>query len=506
MAQILSTSPLWPRALCGGMLYSLCVAAHAQSALPAYNADPASASVSGLSSGGFMAAQLGVAYSSTFQAGFGVFAGGPVDCARAQSYTSCMYNQTPSITSPNANVKSWSGTSNEDTTANLTSRKIYLWTGSADTTVGPNVMAQLKSQLSTYDTAANVSYVTTSGAVHTFPTNFAGSGDNSCSSSVSPYISNCSYDGAGAVLQWMYGSLAAANTGTLGGTVVSFDQTKFIASGNGMDSTGYLYVPASCAGGSTVCKVHVALHGCLQSHGSIGTEFINNTGYNRWADTNNIIVLYPQAIADNTSHSTPGNGSLSNPNGCWDWVGWYGSNFDEKPGVQMTAIVKMVNQITSGYKGGSGGGGTGGGGTTIPAAPSGLAVSGTTSTSISLGWTASSGATSYKVFRNGVSVGSPTANNYTDSGLNASTTYSYYVEATNSAGTSSPSGTVNGTTASSVPYSQAVTDTVTNQYVAGRITVNQYLQLGPEYGYNAMITLYLCGSTWTDSASCGPMF
>ncbi|HEY8023832.1 MAG TPA: PHB depolymerase family esterase [Burkholderiaceae bacterium] len=505
MVQARSIPSLAGRTFGAAILFSCCLAAQAQSALQAYNADPASASVSGLSSGGFMAAQLGVAYSSTFQAGFGVFAGGPVDCARAQSYTSCMYNQTPSITGPNANLKSWSGTSNEDSTANLANRKIYLWTGSADTTVGPNVMNQLKSQLSTYYTAANVSYVTSSGAVHTFPTNFAGSGDNSCSSSVSPYISNCSYDGAGAVLQWMYGSLNAPNTGTLGGSVVSFDQTKFVASGNGMDTTGYLYVPASCASGSTACKVHVALHGCLQSHGSISMEFINNTGYNRWADTNNIIVLYPQAIADNSSHSTPGNGSLSNPNGCWDWVGWYGSNFDEKPGVQVTAIVKMVNQITSGFKGGTGGGGGGGGGT-IPAAPTGLAVSGTTSSSVSLSWSASAGAASYSVFRNGVSVGTSTSTSYTDSGLNASTTYSYYVEAVNSAGSSSPSGTVSGTTQSSVPYSQAVTATVTNQYVAGRINVNQYLQLGQEYGYNANITLYLCGSTWTDSASCGPMF
>jgi hypothetical protein len=414
-----------------------------------------------------------------------------------------MYNQTPSITGPDANVKSWSGTANEDSTANLASRKIYLWTGSADTTVGPNVMNQLKSQLSAYYTASNVSYITTSGAVHTFPTNFAGSGDNSCSSSVSPYISNCSYDGAGAVLQWMYGTLNAPNTGTLGGTVVSFNQASFIASGNGMDTTGYLYVPANCASGGTVCKVHVALHGCLQSHASIGSDFINNTGYNKWADTNNIIVLYPQAIADNNSHSTPGNGSLSNPNGCWDWVGWYGSNFDEKPGIQMTAIVAMVNKITSGYNGGGGGGG---GGTTIPSAPTGLAVTATTSSSVSLGWSASSGATSYTVYRNSTSVGTTSSTSYTDSGLNASTSYTYDVTATNSAGTSAASGTVTGTTQSTVLYSQKVTDTITNHYVAGRINVTQYNQLGAEYGYLAELTLYLCGSTWTDSSTCGPMY
>jgi hypothetical protein len=60
----------------------------AQSALAdplgSYNVDPTLVSVSGLSSGGYMAGQLGVAYSGTFQTGFGVFAAGPFDCARNQ--------------------------------------------------------------------------------------------------------------------------------------------------------------------------------------------------------------------------------------------------------------------------------------------------------------------------------------------------------------------------------------------------------------------------------------
>lgn len=52
--------------------------------LNCYNIDPKLVSVSGISSGGYMAGQLGVAYSRTFQAGFGVFAAGPFDCARDQ--------------------------------------------------------------------------------------------------------------------------------------------------------------------------------------------------------------------------------------------------------------------------------------------------------------------------------------------------------------------------------------------------------------------------------------
>ena len=55
------------------------------STLGAYNVDQDSVSVSGLSAGGFMAVQLGVAYSDVFKTGFGVFAGGPFDCARNQA-------------------------------------------------------------------------------------------------------------------------------------------------------------------------------------------------------------------------------------------------------------------------------------------------------------------------------------------------------------------------------------------------------------------------------------
>jgi len=256
--------------------------------LGAYNVDPNSVSVSGLSSGGFVAAQLGIAYSATFKTGFGVFAGGPFDCARAQSYSTCMNNQVPSITAPTANMQSWSG-NQIDSVSNLQSRKIYMQVGSADTTVGPNPMNQLKLQLANFDSAANITFITTNGAAHTFPTDIAGSGDNACGSAASPYISNCGYDGAGAVLQWMYGTLKARNTGQLSGSVISFSQSGSYGA-SGMDTTGYLYVPAACQDGSTVCMLHVALHGCLQSYSQIGSKFIVNTGYTLWAGKNRPVL------------------------------------------------------------------------------------------------------------------------------------------------------------------------------------------------------------------------
>lgn len=142
-------------------------------------------------------------------------------------------------------------------------------------------MNALKQQLSGFAPAANIAYVTRSGQAHTFPTDFNGAGDNACGLSLSPYISNCGYDGAGAVLQWMYGTLNARSSAAQG-SVVSFSQTGSYGSA-GLDKTGYLYVPKACADGSVVCKLHVALHGCLQSYSSIGKKYITNTGYNLWA-------------------------------------------------------------------------------------------------------------------------------------------------------------------------------------------------------------------------------
>jgi len=88
------------------------VAARAQAAptLASYNVDSKQVSVSGLSSGGFFASQLGISYSSVFM-GVGIFAGGTYDCAGQTNYTSCMYNATPSITQSIANMRNWSGNS-----------------------------------------------------------------------------------------------------------------------------------------------------------------------------------------------------------------------------------------------------------------------------------------------------------------------------------------------------------------------------------------------------------
>lgn len=81
----------------------------------------------------------------------------------------------------------------------------------------------------------------------------------------------------------------------------------------------------------------------------------------------------------------------------------------------------------------------GGGGTPNPSvpAPTGLTSPSQTSSSVSLAWTASAGASTYEVYRNGTLVGTSATTSYNDTGLTAGTSYTYTVVAVSSNGSKS---------------------------------------------------------------------
>ena len=313
-------------------LVAACGATPLATQLPALSIDPSEVSVSGLSSGGFMAVQVHVAYSSTFKRGAGVVAGGPFYCSEgsvANAIGRCMAHSSGIPTPSLVNITNdWAADNRIDPVSNLNTSKVYLFSGSADNTVKPAVMNDLQEYYQRFVPPANIFYKNSLPSGHAMITDDFG---GNCATTAPPFINDCDFDLAGEMLKHLHGPLNARNNGTLSGSLREFDQTAFV-SGHGMAKTGWVYVPQACATGAA-CKLHVVFHGCKQNTATVDQQFVRNTGYNRWADTNNIVVLYPQT-------------STAAPNGCWDWWGYDSANFAQKSGPQMASVKAMVTRLS----------------------------------------------------------------------------------------------------------------------------------------------------------------
>jgi hypothetical protein len=115
-------------------------------ALSAYNADIKASSVSGISSGAFMAVQLATAWSSTI-VGAGVIAGGPFYCAQGSAYDfpladllratgPCMTNEPVLEVAPLiAAADEFARAGDIDPLTNLRNQKVYIFHGYNDAVV-----------------------------------------------------------------------------------------------------------------------------------------------------------------------------------------------------------------------------------------------------------------------------------------------------------------------------------------------------------------------------------
>ena len=304
--------------------------------LPSFTVDLAQTSVSGLSSGAYMAGQFHVAFSETV-IGAGIVAGGPYGCAEGQLATAlnrCMQTHSgpPEPVHLLQRAEEFAQQGAIDPLAGLAGDRVYVFSGSEDPTVTPAVVDQAVAFYRAAGVAgADIAYVDDLAAGHAFVTENHGS---ACPTSAPPYINDCDYDQAGALLAHIYRELNPPSAAPEG-AMIAFDQSAFLAdpTAHGLGGTGHAYVPSSCAQGAT-CRVHIAFHGCQQTDALIGDRFRTETGYNRWADTNEVIVLYPQA------HRTP-----VNPNACWDWWGYDDAGYATRNGRQMAAVRAMLDRL-----------------------------------------------------------------------------------------------------------------------------------------------------------------
>jgi poly(3-hydroxybutyrate) depolymerase len=321
------------------LLALLIASVQAAEPLPALRAARDGVTASGLSSGGSMAVQLHVAHSASV-AGVGVLAGGPYYCAQGSLFTALYNCMTPGFWTPvtrpallKTETDALASSGRIDATTHIAKSRAWLFSGRNDRTVYPQVVEALQSFYAGYK--AQVVLVADKPAGHGMVTLEQG---NACDTTAPPFIVDCDYDAAGELLNFLLGKLAPP-VAKESGRLVRFDQNAYAkgdAKSISLDEHGFLYVPQRCA--TERCRVHVVFHGCRQGAAEVGERFVREAGYNRWAESNGLIVLYPQAIKRYSL--------VWNPRGCWDWWGYTGSSYHTQAGPQIRAVKAMLDRLS----------------------------------------------------------------------------------------------------------------------------------------------------------------
>lgn len=283
-----------------------------------------------------MAVQMHVAHSATIS-GAGVIAAGPYYCAHGNVFTAFYNCMTPGWWTPlprtatlKAQTDALSAARRIDPVSHLENARAWLFTGANDRIVHREVVEGLRDFYAAYKT--NVTLVADKPAGHSMVTEVRG---NKCGTSEPPYIVDCDYDAAGVLLRSLLGKLNP-RTEKETGRLARFDQGQYGRDDAALDATGFVYIPQRCE--KERCRIHVAFHGCRQGVSDVGEEFVRYAGYNAWADTNHLVVLYPQVV----KRFSP---LAWNPRGCWDWWGYTSAEYHTQAGPQVRAVKAMIDRL-----------------------------------------------------------------------------------------------------------------------------------------------------------------
>jgi poly(3-hydroxybutyrate) depolymerase len=327
-----------PGTLLGGLLLLLAgCGERALDGLPPV-ADPrAPVTVSGISSGGYMATQFHVAYSTVVD-GAGLLASGPYRCAEGSlrhALGRCMQGQDPIPVVELLRETSVLALEGDiDPIAGLATDRVWILHGAADETVAQPVVDALQGYYAALVEPRHLARIERAGLGHNFPTRTNGT---ACERSKSPFMGACDFDAAGALLAHLLGKLRPADP-SRPGRLLEFDQRPYaaLARSSGLARHGWLFVPEPCTVSPVACGVHVVFHGCKQGAEAIGDRFVQGAGYLEWAASNRLVVLFPQIEASYVP---------LNPNGCWDWWGYEGDDYALRSGAQVAAVRAMLGAL-----------------------------------------------------------------------------------------------------------------------------------------------------------------
>jgi poly(3-hydroxybutyrate) depolymerase len=360
--------------------------------------DPETVTVSGLSSGGWMAHQLHVVHSASI-AGAGILAAGPYQCAGGRSLLcstagfwlpagSCqatvvctaimrqsfggwgVYLGPPDLAPLLQTTHRRADEGAIDPLDGLGGDRVWLFTGADDAFAPAEVMAVLRDyyrtlliEIGSDASPRSLAFVDSVDVAHAMVIDVPGpAADNTCRDQGLPHINDCDYAAASEMLGFLYAPVRPddpppvrpAAAAWQAGSLYAFDQRPFFDTADdsvSLHATGHLFVPQACRDGRR-CRLHIALHGCRQSQDVVEKEclgrtrcrpllFFRDAGYNEWAEANATVILYPQATVWGGAADV-----ARNPQGCWDWWGYSGADYDTKSGKQIRAIMAMIGPLT----------------------------------------------------------------------------------------------------------------------------------------------------------------
>lgn len=306
---------------------------------PRLSIDENRISVSGISSGAHMAHQLHFAYSDLFS-GAGIISGGPYNCADNSLLTAmkrCMVNtdEPLPVAEIAAGIREDAAAGKLADPANLADDRVWLFRGTRDSKISAEVHGAAASLYAEFIPAGQIREVDDVEADHVFPAKGRGQG---CMEMVPPFVGDCDYDAAGELLSFLYPGLTAPELEPA--PELELLEVDLPGAGEAeLLETAYLFIPPACSGGEKPCALHLVLHGCAQSAETVGTDFIEQSGYLPWADTNHIVLAFPQV---EKSLVAP-----LNPHGCWDWWGFTGADYRWRDGPQMKVLADWVKTIAA---------------------------------------------------------------------------------------------------------------------------------------------------------------
>merc|ERR1739838_298683 len=164
-----------------------------------------------------------------------------------------------------------------DPVENMREDQVYIFTGTLDSVVPPELSPKMKSFYSRFIEEDQIELKNDIAAEHGFPSANDG---GVCSELVPPnYVNFCNYNGAAEMLKRVFGPMS------------DDDQNEFVQNGDAsaiaMDSQGYIFVPSRCENRANPCHLHLHFHGCTQGRENIGDGYIRQSGLLPLAEANN---------------------------------------------------------------------------------------------------------------------------------------------------------------------------------------------------------------------------